>query len=224
MLNLLNTAQTAPFAIAIMLMLMLFVLEVVAFFIGGVNDWVDGLLPDGLTDPTHPEIGLDAVDAGGFVRFLSWLYVGRVPLLMLIVVFLAVFGLSGFILQSLVFAIFGLYLPSIIAVIVVLALCVPCLRVCGAILYKILPKDETTAIDASELIGRVGVIVIGNATQDKSAQVKVKDTHGQTHYVMAFADNDETLAQGDSVLLVAKDDKADMYFRMIKNESKVMVD
>ncbi|MDK6201829.1 DUF1449 family protein, partial [Proteus mirabilis] len=57
-------------------------------------------LPDSLTETAHAEVGLDAADAGVFVRFLSWLYVGRVPVLMLMVVFLAVYGLTGYLFQT----------------------------------------------------------------------------------------------------------------------------
>ena len=91
--QLINSTHTAPFGIALALMLFLFVLEMLAFAFGGVNDWVDALLPDELNP--HTEIGIDT-DAGGFVRFLSWLYFGRVPVLMLFVLFLAIFGLTGF--------------------------------------------------------------------------------------------------------------------------------
>lgn len=216
--QLVNSAHTAPFGIALVLMLFLFVLEVLALAFGGVNDWVDGLLPDELNP--HTELGVDA-DAGGFVRFLSWLYVGRVPVLMLFVLFLAIFGLTGFVLQAVVSSLLGFYLPVLIAVVAVWFLSLPILRACAGGLYRILPKDETTAIAQSELVGRVGVITLGTATMDNKAEVKVKDTHGQTHYIMAYVDGDETLTQGDTVLLVAQKGND---FLMIKNVNGVLVD
>lgn len=72
--------------------------ETLSLVLGGISDWLDGLLPDSLTEPAHVEIGLDGADAGALMRFLSWLYVCKIPLLM--VVFLAVFGLLGYILQA----------------------------------------------------------------------------------------------------------------------------
>lgn len=219
--QLINSPQTFIFGIAIMLMALLFVLEVLSLLLGGINDWVDGFLPDALTEGAQLEAGVNALDAGGFVRFLSWLYVGRVPLLMLIVLFLAVFGLVGYGLQLLAQGVLGVYLPMWLAAVLAWLASLPLLRVCAALLYKILPKDETTAISEAQLVGRVGEIVIGQATHDKSAQVKVKDVHGQTHYVMAFADGDAPLTQGEKVLLVVKEG---MYFRAIKNISDVLVD
>lgn len=218
MFELITATQTAPFGIALALMLLLFIVEVVALMMGGVNDWVDGLLPNELH--AHAEVGVDVADAGVLIRFLSWLYVGKIPLLMLIVIFLAVFGLTGFIMQSVVHNVLGFYLPSVVAVLVVWFVSLPMVRICAKGVYIILPKDETTAIHQSELVGRVGVVVIGTATQQTPVQIKVKDTHGQTHYVMAYAD-DEDLTQGETVLLVAQ---KEMYFVAIRNVNQTLVD
>lgn len=216
--QLLNAPQTAPFGIALMIMLLLFIIEAIALVFGGGNEWLDGLLPDELNP--YAEVGVDVADAGIAIRFLSWLYVGKVPVLMLLVLFLTIFGLLGFFIQNLMISIVGFYLPSLLAVIVVWFLSLPILRVTAKGVHKILPKDETTAINQSELIGRIGTVVIGKATKDTPAQIKVKDTHGQTHYVMAYADNDE-LIQGETVLLVAQ---KEMYFVAIKNVNGVLVD
>lgn len=223
MFDLLFSPQNFIFGVAIMLMLLLFVVEVLALLFGGGNDWLDGLLPESLTE-VHAEVGIDGamhgVDTGIFIRFLSWLYVGKVPILMLIVLFLAIFGLSGFLLQSIIFTILGFYLPTVFAVIIAWCISLPLLRASAKVLHKVLPKDETTAINMDHLIGRTGIIVIGTATTDKPAQVKVKDTYGQTHYIMAYSDGAD-ITQGNTVLLVAKDD---MYFKVIKNENEMMVD
>ena len=87
MWNLINAPETEIFGIAIALMVLLGVLEVISMLAGGISDWLDNLLPDSLTETAHAEVGLDMADAGIFVRFLSWLYVGRIPVLMLMVVF-----------------------------------------------------------------------------------------------------------------------------------------
>lgn len=220
MLDLILAPQNFVFGVAIMLMLLLFILELMAFMIGGGNDWVDGFLPDSLTE-AHAEIGIDNVDAGIAIRFLSWLYVGKVPLLMLLVLFLAIFGLTGFVLQSLVFSVVGVYLPMLVAGMVVWFLSLPLLRLSAKGLYKILPRDETSAIEISELIGRVGVVTLGTATHDQSAQIRVKDTHGQNHYVMAFSDTEDVLKQGDTVLLVSQ---TGVNFKAIKNVNEILVD
>ena len=82
MWNLINAPETEIFGIAIALMVLLGVFEVISMLVGGISDWLDNLLPDSLTETAHAEVALDVADAGIFVRFLSWLYVGRIPVLM----------------------------------------------------------------------------------------------------------------------------------------------
>ena len=74
MWELITAPQNSIFGIAIMLMLLLGILELASFMLGGINEWVDGFLPDSLTD-TQAEIGLNYADSGVVIRFLSWLYV-----------------------------------------------------------------------------------------------------------------------------------------------------
>lgn len=203
MWTLITAPETRIFGVALALMLMLGILELLSIMAGGLNEWVDGLLPDSLTDPAHPELGVEAAE-GALIRFLSWLYVGKVPLLMLMVVFLAVYGLLGYTLQSGFQAALGAYLNGILAAILVWFLSLPVVRVLAAGLYKIMPKDETTAIAENDLIGRVGLVVTGVARKDSPAQVRVRDVHGQQHYVMAATDDDSELPQGTWVLLVSR--------------------
>lgn len=193
-----------------MLMMLFFILEVASFMIGGITGWADTLLPE----------GIDTSDTGIVIGFLNWLYVGRVPLLMLLIIFLTVFGVFGLTLQYIIYIVTNQLLPSLIAVPIVLMGLLPVIRWLAKWLYKILPQDETTAIHSDELVGRVGTIVIGTATTQQAAQAKVKDLHGQTHCVMVIAD-DEPLTQGQSVLLIAKESAQ---FRAISNPNALLTD
>ena len=220
MWNLINAPETEIFGIAIALMVLLGVLEVISMLAGGISDWLDNLLPDSLADSAHAEVGLDAAD-GVVVRFLSWLYVGKVPVLMLLVVFLAVYGLVGYVFQTAFAAVFGAYLNGTLAAVAVWFLSLPLVRATAAGLYKILPKDETSAVSQDTLIGRVGVIVLGEARPGSPAQVRVKDGFGQTHYVMAEPDGEGVLKQGEAVLLVSLEGNT---FKAILNPSGSLVD
>jgi hypothetical protein len=72
------------------------------------------------------------------------------------------------------------------------------------VLAKVLPKDETQSVSQSGLVGRMATIVLGTARQGSPAQAKVRDQHGQTHYVMLEPDEDDASFQaGDSVLLIS---------------------
>ena len=213
MWNLINAPETEIFGIAIALMVLLGVLEVISMLAGGISDWLDNLL--------HAEVGLDVADAGIFVRFLSWLYVGRIPVLMLMVVFLAVYGLTGYLFQTAFTTVFGSYLNGTLAAVIVWFLSLPLVRVTASGLYKIMPKDETTAVSQENLIGRIGTVVLGEARVGNAAQVRVKDAYGQQHYVMVEPDSEDVLKQGDAVLLVSLDGNT---FKAILNPSGSLVD
>lgn len=220
MWNLITAPENTVFGVALMLMLMLGLLELISLLSGGFTDFIDKLLPDSLTG-AHAEVGLDVADAGVFIRFLSWLYVGKVPLLMLMVVFLAVFGLTGLLVQTAFHAVIGSYLNAWLASAATWLACLPLVRGTAAALYKIMPKDETTAVAQNSLIGRVGVVVIGEARQGSAAQVRVKDQFGQQHYVMAESDTEAVLKQGDAVLLVSAQGSM---FKAIANPSGSLTD
>lgn len=220
MWSLLLAPENTVFGVALMLMLLVGVLETVSLLAGGLTDWVDGLLPDSLT--ADAEWALDAAEAGATVRFLSWLYVGRVPLLMWIVVFLAVFSACGYVLQAAVSAAAGGYLNAYLAVPSAWLLSLPVVRAAAGGLYRVLPKDETTAVAQESLVGRVGVVVLGEARRGSPAQVRVRDGFGQQHYVMAAPDEDGVvLKQGETVLLVACSGNT---FAAIPNPSGSLVD
>ena len=221
MWNLINAPETEIFGIAIALMVLLGVLEVISMLAGGISDWLDNLLPDSLTKTAHAEVGLDVADAGIFVRFLSWLYVGRIPVLMLMVVFLAVYGLTGYLFQTAFATVFGSYLNGTLAAVIVWFISLPLVRVTASGLYKIMPKDETTAVLQESLIGRVGTVVLGEARVGNAAQVRVKDAYGQQHYVMVEPDSEDVLKQGDAVLLVSLNGNT---FKAILNPSGNLVD
>ena len=198
MWNLINAPETEIFGIAIALMVLLGVLEVISMLAGGISDWLDNLLPDSLTETAHAEVGLDMA-----------------------VVFLAVYGLTGYLFQTAFATVFGSYLNGTLAAVIVWFLSLPLVRVTASGLYKIMPKDETTAVSQESLIGRVGTVVLGEARVGSAAQVRVKDAYGQQHYVMVEPDSEDVLKQGDAVLLVSLDGNT---FKAILNPSGSLVD
>lgn len=178
------SGDNVPFVAALVLMLLIGVVEAVGLG-GGLGDGVDSDL-----------------EADG-PSLLSWLNMGRLPLLMLIVVFLFSFGIVGLIGQQLFAAVIGRPAPWMLAVPVALAAALPVTRVFGQGVSRILPKDETSAVSRDSLVGRVAVIVTGEARSGSAAQARVRDQHGQPHYVMVEPDNaGDAFAEGTSVLLV----------------------
>jgi hypothetical protein len=185
----LTAGGNIPFVAALLLMLLLGLVEAVG--LGG-----------GLASGPDIDGDLD-LETGHGPSVLSWLNIGRLPLLMLIVVFLFSFGILGVIGQRLLHAITGLYAPVWISAPLGLLAALPITRIFGRLVARIMPKDETSAVSRESLVGRLAIIVTGTASHNSPAQARVRDAFNQTHYVMIEPDeDDETFEQGASVLIV----------------------
>ena len=202
-----------PFTFAILLMLVIMALELVGLMLGGgVSDILDSALPDldadidldidaELDGPDIP----DAASAGFLVQFLSWLSVGKVPVLMLLVIFLTGFGLSGLIGQTAVQNTTGLYVPAVIMTVPAFFAALFATRYGGLGLARIIPKEETDAVSSDTFVGQVAEILRGEAKIGTPAEAKLKDIKGMTHYVLVEPDDEgEVFKAGETVLLVAK--------------------
>ena len=184
--------ETWPFAAATLLLLLITAVEGIALLLGThASHWIEDFLPD---------TG-DGVD-GAFDRALGWLHVGRVPLLVLMVLFLAGFALTGFALNMVFHRIFGIWLTTWIAVPIAVITALPIVRILGAGVAKVIPSDETFAVTLDTLVGRVATVVTGTARPGYPAQAKVTNEHGRALYIMVEPDDGSTLPNGSSVLLV----------------------
>src|SRR6186713_944778 len=111
--------ETWPFAAATLLLLLVTAVEGLALMLGtNISHWVDNFLPDP-TDAVH----------GAFDKPLGWLHVGRVPVLVLLVVFLAAFALTGFALNMVFHRLFGVWLTTWIAVPIAIVTALPIVRI-----------------------------------------------------------------------------------------------
>lgn len=221
MLEFISTSQNMPFTIALAVMLGMALLEGVASLLGaGISSIVDSLLPDFDVD-----LGIDASDVPSVTplsRLLGWLRFGQVPALILLVIFLTGFGLIGLGIQSFMLNTTGLLLPGLIASPIALFLALPVVRIFGGAIGKIMPKDETDAVEGKSLIGRVAVITLGTAKKGSSAEARVKDQHGLSHYVMVEPDLEEaSFTSGTAVLLIKQEGSV---FKAIENTNPSLVD
>lgn len=183
--------QTLPFGVALLIMIGLGVIEGVGIFIA--------MSPSQLFDH-HFELSHPDVDGP-----LGWLHVGRVPILVLLILFLLGFAISGYVIQILSLGLFGAYISSFIAAIPAVFIGVSTVRGLGGLLAQIIPKDETSAVSEQTLIGRAGVVATGTARQGMAAQVKVRDEHGYYHYLMVEPDEAGVeFEEGSEVLIVKK--------------------
>ena len=186
MFDFLAAPANLPFAVALQVMLLIGLVE--ALGLGA--------------SAAHLDIDADA-DGGDL---LGWLGVGQVPLLMLLVVLLALFGMIGIGVQQLADALFGSPLSPWLAAPLAFIASLPLLGVCAGALARIMPGDETTAVSLDSLVGKRAEVTVGAARRGSPAQARVRDAHGQTHYVMIEPVSDDAQVRaGETVLLVRRE-------------------
>lgn len=185
--------QSWPFVVALLLLLLVTVVEGLSVLLGmNASGWVDGLLPD-------PWDGIH----GPIDSWLGWLHVGRVPALVLIVIFLAAFSFTGLTANVVVHRWFDIWIPVFISIPVAFVSSMPVVRILGAGLARVIPKDESSAVTFDVLLGRVAVMVGGEARKGNPAQGKVTTDSGQSLYIMIEPDDATSVfVSGDKVLLV----------------------
>ncbi|MBI9090043.1 MAG: YqiJ family protein [Desulfobacterium sp.] len=203
MIEFMLQGENLPFMVSLTIMVMIACLEGVTTLIGlGLSSMIDAFIPDFDLDGEF-DLNPDAPVTGVLTRTLSWFRIGQVPFLIILIVFLTLFGLMGLFIQSISVKITGHLLPGIIASGITLPVTLPLVRAITGIIGKIMPKDETEAVDEKSFIGRVAIITLGKASKNSPAQAKVKDKFGTTHYVMVEPDiEDEEFHKGDQVLMV----------------------
>lgn len=206
MLEFILAPGNIPFSTSLAVMFIIAFLEGVGSLFGaGISNVFGALFPD--MDIELDADGGDLESPGVLGRLLSWLRVGEVPVLVLLVVFFTAFGLSGYLVQKLSLDVFGLYLPALVAIVPATIVSIPMVRGFGGVLGAILPKDETDAVSHISFIGRVAKVTLGEAKTGSPAQAKVRDTHGKYHYIMVEPDQQGTIfSQGEDVLVVRNED------------------
>lgn len=209
-----------PFAIALAVTAGLFILEILMSLIGGSFLGMGGEGPDidvdtdfDLSTDMDMDIDLDAPDVDADMAemaaapsgFLGWLGIQDVPFLIWLVSFLTMFGLSGLIIQSIAMAVLGVSLFTSLAVFAALLPALAVTRIIANQVALIMPKTETTAMRTRFLGGHRGVITQGTATRGRPAEAKIKDRHGNLHYLRVEPlEDDGVFPQGSDVTLIRK--------------------
>jgi membrane protein implicated in regulation of membrane protease activity len=188
-MELLLAPETKPFAIATVMLLGLIGVELLTLMLGvSLSHFVEKSL--------HFE---------GHGGPLAWLNVGQVPLLILLIILLGAFAATGYVVQSVANAAWT-PLPPIIASAIAVAAALPMVRAASRALAKLVPRDETYAVEAADLVGRTAEVTIGPLDEGLPGRVKLKDAHGNWHFPMARAAKDHgQMPVGSTVLLVDRE-------------------
>ena len=223
MIDFLLSPSNTPFVVSLTIMLAFTVIEILSASIGvGLSEMVDSLLPEIDTDLDIEADGDISGATDSLTKLLAWFRVGQVPVVMLFIVFLTGFGVSGLSAQFMMKSVTGVTFPVSIASLLAFLAAIPTVRVCGGILGKYMPKDETEVVSEESFIGMIATLTLGAAQAGKPAQAKLTDKHKQTHYILVEPDDAaEHFGQGDQVLIVSKDGAL---FKIIAADNSAMTD
>ena len=189
------------FSVCICLMLFIGLLEIVLLVLGGGSQ---GMLEQFLPEDAHQPDLAPIDQPAALTQFLEWLYLGRIPLLVWLIIFLTLYGLTGLIIQTIFYHVRLHLLSAWVLAPVCLLLSMPLVRYGSMFIAKILPQDETTAIYSDDLIGRTAIIILGEAKVNSPAQAKLRDQFGQMHYILVEPEQESIFKPGQAVILTQR--------------------
>jgi len=196
-MGILGAPANLPFTIALAVVGLLSALEVLSLMLGGAVGVFDGDM--------DADVDIDADGAWG--EFLSWLHVGQMPTMILLITFLLCFGIAGLGLQTALKSTSGAMLPLPISLLPAFLIALPGTRLVGGLLKKVLPRDESESVSRESFLGCSGEITVGTARRGHPAEARVRDAFGKSHYVMVEPDSEEqTFAAGSKVVLLKRHD------------------
>ena len=192
--DILLAPDVRPFAVAAAIMVSLGGIELLTMIVGF-----------SISELVGHDFGLDSDSHNGIGGLFLWINAGRLPLLILIILALGMFSIAGFLLQGIAHGA-GAVLPVPIAAVAALGLSIPVIRVTSRGIARIIPRDETYAVNETDFVGHVAEVSIGPLDQGLPGRVRLKDVFGNWHSVAARAGPDSApLPVGARVLLVDRD-------------------
>ncbi|MEQ9264736.1 MAG: YqiJ family protein [Balneolaceae bacterium] len=215
MLEYIFEPYNTPFLYAFYFMLGILSLEVLSLLAGlGISEVIDNLFDAtdvGLEADVDGDVGLE----NSFLsKYIAWIKVKDVPMLILVIIFLAAFSMVGFLGQSILFRLFEIILPKWASITGAVFLGFPIYKWTARILGEKVFREETSALSEKTFIGQIAEINTGTARVGLPAEAKLKDHFGQLHYFMVEPeDENETFEQGSKVELIRKDENT---FKAIK--------
>ncbi|HWQ14492.1 MAG TPA: hypothetical protein VNL77_16960 [Roseiflexaceae bacterium] len=137
---------------------------------------------------------------------LALLGVGRVPLMLVLMVFLASFGALGLVANALIGGLAGGY-PGWALAVTLVGSALAAVPLTGGLSRQVarVAARSTTAVSNQQLVGRVGVVVSPSVSRTYG-RVQVRDGHGSLHTVFAVVEGDTPLPERSEVALLAYDE------------------
>lgn len=150
---------------------------------------------------SHFHFEMPDVDGSFLSGAMSWLHMGKVPLMVLVLLFLSGFGLAGAALQLTLHSL-GMNLADTLgASVPAIAVGLGMVRRVGGICSKLLADDDTV-LSVDDFVGVTARIVTGTARLAFPAEALFTDKFGRPHYVMVEPTAEgESFEQGTEVIL-----------------------
>jgi hypothetical protein len=206
----------APFLIATLVVGALVVVEIVGAIFG-----FSGLVGHGDAD-----IGAgpaDAAPSDAPSSPLDWLNRGRVPLTVLLMLFLGLFAAIGFAVQAVADAI-AAPLPALGAGAIAAGAALIATGEASRLVGRILPRDESYAAHADDLIGRTGVVTLGPLGGALVGRARVADGAGNVHFPLVRPlSPEEPIPEGAEVELVSREGREFFVVRKAPDASRGIV-
>lgn len=219
MIEYLLAPHNTPFFYAFSFVVLVMILEAASLLMGaGLSQIIDNLFDAtdvGIGDVGDVDVDVDIQD-NFITKYVAWIKVKNVPLLILAVVYMGSFSTIGYLGQNFSVRFFGNPVETWIAAIIALVLAFPLYRVISKFLGQKLFKEETTAISERTFVGKVVEINTGTARVGLPAEGKYRDQYGQLHYFMVEPENEsDEFEQGSMVELTNYENSI---FKAIKSE------
>ncbi|KFC87948.1 putative inner membrane protein [Hafnia alvei ATCC 13337] len=139
------------------------------------------------------------------MQALSWLHIGKLPLLVTLVLLLGSFAIIGISGQYLMISLLQTPLSAGLMALISFVLSLPTLHFIGRWLAPYLPKDESFAVSEDSFIGSMALVTQSAGQPGMSAECKIIDAYGQPHYFLIEPENSDVIfTRGERVLIIAK--------------------
>ena len=191
------SAYNAPFLFALAFIISLGVLEILSLLIGAsAFSHIDSSIG------THLDL---ATGDTLLVQALSWLHIGKLPLLVTLVLLLGSFAIIGISGQYLMISLLQTPLSAGLMALISFVLSLPTLHFIWRWLAPYLPKDESFAVSEDSFIGSMALVTQSAGQPGMSAECKIIDAYGQPHYFLIEPENSDVIfTRGERVLIIAK--------------------
>lgn len=191
------SAYNAPFLCALAFIISLGVLEILSLLIGAsAFSHLDSSLG------SHFDL---ASGDNLLIQALSWLHIGKLPLLVMLVLLLGSFAIIGISGQYLMISLLQKPLPAGLMALIAFVLSLPTVHFIGRWLAPYLPKDESFAVSEDSFVGSMALVTQSAEQPGMSAECKIVDTYGQSHYLLIEPENPDVIfTRGERVLIIAK--------------------